>query len=67
MEYHNFKEGLGYFELKRHKLWFDKRCSKLLDRKKQATFKGYKIQAKLNRDNMNNIRSEANRNFRNKK
>jgi hypothetical protein len=25
------KESLGYFELKKHKPWFDKGCSKLLD------------------------------------
>jgi hypothetical protein len=30
------KESLGYLELKKHKPWFDKRCSKLLDRRKQA-------------------------------
>jgi hypothetical protein len=30
------KESLGYFELKKHKLWFDEGCSKLLDQRKQA-------------------------------
>jgi hypothetical protein len=25
------KESLGYFELKKHKPWFDEGCSKLLD------------------------------------
>jgi hypothetical protein len=30
------KENLGYFELKKHKPWFDKGCSKLLDQRKQA-------------------------------
>jgi hypothetical protein len=30
------KESLGYYELKQHKPWFDKICSKLLDQKKQA-------------------------------
>jgi hypothetical protein len=25
------KESLGYFELKKHKPWLDKGCSKLLD------------------------------------
>jgi hypothetical protein len=30
------KESLGYFELKKHKLWFDKGCSKLLDQRKHA-------------------------------
>jgi hypothetical protein len=30
------KEGLGYYELKKHKPWFDEGCSKLLDQRKQA-------------------------------
>jgi hypothetical protein len=30
------KEGLDYFELKKHKPRFDKGCSKLLDERKQA-------------------------------
>jgi hypothetical protein len=30
------KESLGYFELKKHKPWFDEGCSKLLDERKQA-------------------------------
>jgi hypothetical protein len=29
------KESLGYFELKKHKAWFDEGCSKLLDQRKQ--------------------------------
>jgi hypothetical protein len=30
------KESLGYFELKKHKPWFDEGCSKLFDQRKQA-------------------------------
>jgi hypothetical protein len=30
------KQSLGYFELKKHKLWFDEECSKLVDQRKQA-------------------------------
>jgi hypothetical protein len=30
------KEGLGYYEVKKHKPWFDEGCSKLLDQRKQA-------------------------------
>jgi hypothetical protein len=33
------KESLDYFELKKHKPWFDEGCSKLLDKKKQAKLK----------------------------
>jgi hypothetical protein len=29
-------ESLGYCELKKHKLWFDEGCSKLLDQRKRA-------------------------------
>jgi hypothetical protein len=29
------KESLGIYESKKHKLWFDKGCSKLLDQRKQ--------------------------------
>jgi hypothetical protein len=28
------EESLGYYELRKHKPWFDKRCSKLLDERK---------------------------------
>jgi hypothetical protein len=30
------KESLGYYEMKQHKPWFDKGCSKLLDQRKKA-------------------------------
>jgi hypothetical protein len=31
------KESLVYYELKQHKQWFSRGCSKLLDQRKQAT------------------------------
>jgi hypothetical protein len=30
------KESLSYYELKKHKLWFQEGCSELLDQRKQA-------------------------------
>jgi hypothetical protein len=39
------KESLGYRELKKHKPWFDKGCSELLEGNK-ANCSGYRIQAK---------------------
>jgi hypothetical protein len=33
------KERVGYFELKKHKPWFDEGCSKLLDQRKPAKLK----------------------------
>jgi hypothetical protein len=29
-------ESLDYYELRKHKPWFDKECSKLLDQRKQV-------------------------------
>jgi hypothetical protein len=37
------KDSLGYFELKKHKPWFNEGCSKLVDQRKQG---GYRIQVK---------------------
>jgi hypothetical protein len=61
------KESLGYYELKKYKLWFDKRCSELLDHKKQARVQWLKDPSEKNGDNLNNIRRETSRHFRNKK
>jgi hypothetical protein len=30
------KESLGYYELKKHKPWFNKGCPKLINQKKKA-------------------------------
>jgi hypothetical protein len=61
------KESLGYFELKKHKPWFHKGYSKLLDQRKQAKLQWF-AGSNLNQwDNLNNARCEANRYFRNKK
>jgi hypothetical protein len=41
------KESLGYYELKKHKPWFAKRCRKLLGQKeKKPNCSGYRILAK---------------------
>jgi hypothetical protein len=61
------KESQGYLELKKHKLWFNKGCSNLLDQRKQAKLQWIQDPSEINRDNLNNIRSEASRYFRNKK
>jgi hypothetical protein len=58
------KESLGYYELKMNKLCFDERCPKLLDQRKQAWLQD---PSEINGDNMNNIRHEASKYFRNKK
>jgi hypothetical protein len=61
------KEGLGYFELKKHEPWFDEGCSKLLDQRKQAKLQWLQEPSEINGDNLNNVRREAIRHFREKK
>jgi hypothetical protein len=60
------KESLGYFELKKHKPWFDEGCSKLLDQRKQAKLWWLQDPSEINGDNLNNVRCEVSRHFRNK-
>jgi hypothetical protein len=61
------EESLGYFELKKHKPWFDEGCSKLLDQRKQAKLQWLQDQSEINEINLNIERREASRLFRNKK
>jgi hypothetical protein len=58
------KENLGYFELKKHKLWFDEGCSKLLDQRKQAKLQWLQVPSEINGDNQKNVRREAKQIFR---
>jgi hypothetical protein len=53
------KESLGHFELKKHKTWFDERCTKLLDHRKQAKLQWLQDPSEINGDNLNNVRREA--------
>jgi hypothetical protein len=61
------KESLGYYELKKHRSWFDKGCSKLLGQRKQAKLQWLQDPSEINGDNLNYIRLEASRHFRNKR
>jgi 50S ribosomal subunit-associated GTPase HflX len=61
------KESLGYYELKEHKPRFNKECSELLDQRKQAKLQWLQDLSEINGDNLNNVRCEASRYFRNKK
>jgi hypothetical protein len=61
------KESLGYFELKMHEPWFDEGCSKLLDQRKEAKLQWLQDPSEINGDNLNNVRREASRHFRNKR
>jgi uncharacterized protein YaaR (DUF327 family) len=61
------KENLGYFELKKHKPWFDVGWSELLDQRKQAKLQRLQDSSEINGDKLNNVRCEPSRYFRNKK
>jgi hypothetical protein len=59
--------SLDYYELKQRKPWFDEGCSELLDQRKQAKLQWLHDRSEINRDNLNNVRRENSRHFRNKK
>jgi hypothetical protein len=61
------KESRDLYELKQHKLWFDEECLNFLDQRKQAIMQLLQDPNQSNIDNLNNVRYEAHRNFRNKK
>jgi hypothetical protein len=61
------KECIGHCEAKRHKPWFDGECSKLVDRRKQAKLQCLQDASVVNDDNLNSVRREASRHFRNRK
>jgi hypothetical protein len=52
------KESLDHYELKKHKPWLDKVCSKLLDQRKQSKLQWLEDLSEINGDNLNNIRCE---------
>jgi hypothetical protein len=57
----------GYYELEKHKPWFEEGCSELLDQRKQAKLQWLQDASEINGDNLNSVRHEASRNFRNTK
>jgi hypothetical protein len=61
------KESLGLQELKQHKPWFDQECLGFLDQRKQAKMQWIQDPNRDNVDNLNNVRHDASRHFRNKK
>jgi len=61
------KESLGLHELKQHKPWFDEECLGFLDQRKWAKMEWIQDPNQSNVDNLNNVRREVSRNFRNKK
>ncbi|PNF20380.1 hypothetical protein B7P43_G10237 [Cryptotermes secundus] len=61
------KESLGNYEPTKHEPWFAEGCSQLLDQRRQAKLQWLQDPSELNGDNLNNIRRETHRHFRNKK
>jgi hypothetical protein len=59
-------KSLGYYELKNN-LWLDEGCSKLLDQRIQDNLQWLQGPSEINGDNLNNIRRETSRHFRNKR
>jgi hypothetical protein len=49
------KESLDYYEFKKHKSWFDERCSQLLGKRKQAELQWLQHPREINGDNLNNM------------
>jgi hypothetical protein len=61
------KQNLGHHRLKNNKLWFQCRCSKLIDQRKQAKLQWLQNPSQINGDNLQNLRRETSIIFRNKK
>jgi len=61
------KDSPGLHKLKQHKPRFDEECLGFLDQRKQAKMQWMQDPGQSNVDNMNNVRREASRHFRNKK
>ena len=54
-------------EMKQHKQRFDEGCLGILDQRKQAKMQWMQDPSQSNADNLNNVRRDASRHFRNKK
>jgi len=61
------KESLGLHELKQNKPWFDEECLGFLDQRKRAKMQWVQDPSQSNVDNLNNVRGEVSRHFREKK
>jgi hypothetical protein len=53
------KKHLQYYQLKKHKPWFEERCSKLLHHRKEAKLQWLQDPSEFNGDNLNSVRHEA--------
>ena len=60
-------DSLGMHEMKQDKPWFDEECLGILDQRKQAKMQWIQDPSQSHADNLNNVRRDASRHFRNKK
>jgi hypothetical protein len=60
-------EIIGYCRVKHHTPWFHDECTKLLNQRKQAKLQCLQNPGQTNGGNLNNVRCETTRTFRNKK
>jgi hypothetical protein len=61
------KESLDLHGIKQHKPWFDEECLGTLYQGEQVKMQWIQDRSQSNVDNMNNVRPDASRHFRNKK
>ena len=61
------KESLGLHELKQNKPWFDEECLGFLDQRKRAKMQWIQDRSQSKVDNLNSVKREVSRRFRNKK
>ena len=54
-------------EMKQHKPWFDEECLGILDQRKQAKMQWIQDRSQRYVVNLDNVRRDASRHFRNKK
>ena len=59
------KGSLGTHEWKQHKPWFDEVCLGFLDQRKRANMQWIQDPSQSNVDNLNRVRREVGRHFRN--
>jgi hypothetical protein len=61
------QQSLGYCESGHQKQSFHEKCSKLVDRRKQAKLQWLQDPSEVNENNLSNVRREASRHFREEK
>jgi len=61
------KLSLGLHELKQNKPWFDEECLGFMDHRKRAKMQWIQDPSQSKVDNLNSVRREVSRHFRNKK